>query len=114
MCPALPLTGVFHVNLEEAASLAGKIYPLLDRAKQVSELTSAEDVITLEEVQEVAEILLAMGPGMVLVSLGCNGITLFTSLGNSQTYMSPLLQAPTPQRRTRTLLSIGGASWHGC
>lgn len=40
--PALPLTGVFHVNLEEAASLAGKIYALLDRAKLVSALTSAE------------------------------------------------------------------------
>lgn len=42
VCPALPLTGVFHVNLEEAASLAGKIHTLLARALQVSALTSAE------------------------------------------------------------------------
>lgn len=78
VCPALPLTGIFHVNLEEAASLAGKIFVLLDRAKRVSALTSAEDVVTLEEVREIAEIILALGPGMVLVSLGCNGADLLT------------------------------------
>jgi len=76
---ALPLVGMFHVNLEEAASLTGKINTLIARAKQHGDHTSPEDVVTLDEVKEIAATLLTRGPGMVAISLGCNGAFVATS-----------------------------------
>jgi hypothetical protein len=64
--PALPFVALFHVNLEEAASLTGHVDALIERARAHSSTASPEDVVTPDELRSIATSLLALGPAAVV------------------------------------------------
>jgi sugar/nucleoside kinase (ribokinase family) len=80
--PALPLAHLFTPNVMEAAQTVGCFLRLVARARAVSEETGQpadiEEIITLEELTEIGEALLARGVPIVVITLGPNGAFLCT------------------------------------
>lgn len=80
--PALPLAHLFTPNVMEAAQTVGQFSRLVARARAESEQTGQameiEEIVTLEELTEIGEALLARGVPIVVLTLGPNGAFLCT------------------------------------
>ncbi len=75
--PALPLAHLFTPNVMEAAQTVGLFSRLVERARAASQAAGQaleiEEIITLEELTEIGERLLAAGVPIVVLTLGPNG-----------------------------------------
>jgi sugar/nucleoside kinase (ribokinase family) len=80
--PALPIAHLFTPNVMEAAQTVGCFTPLAVRAAEITAKTGVatdiEESITLEELTEIGEALLARGVPIVVITLGPNGAFLCT------------------------------------
>jgi len=75
--PAFPYVDIFVPNLDEAATLAGKLCELMTRVDQLARKTGdtviIEDVVRPDEIVEIGETLLGEGIAIVAITLGPNG-----------------------------------------
>eukprot|EP01102_Stenamoeba_stenopodia_P003875 TRINITY_DN139_c0_g1_i2.p1 TRINITY_DN139_c0_g1~~TRINITY_DN139_c0_g1_i2.p1 ORF type:complete len:503 (-),score=47.17 TRINITY_DN139_c0_g1_i2:16-1524(-) len=79
LAPSLRHVAVFKCNIEEAAAITGKM-ELINRVKTCSDTSaSVEDLVAPDEVRDVANSLLKLGPGIACISLGSNGAFVMTA-----------------------------------
>ena len=81
--PALPVAHMFTPNVMEAAQTAGRFTALAARAAAETQASGVpaeiEDIITPAELDGIADFLLAQGLGIVVITLGSNGVYLATA-----------------------------------
>jgi len=98
--PSFPYVDIFTPNLDEAATVAGKLYELMARVEQRSRQTGGtvivEDVVTPEEIVAIGDKLLGEGIAIVAITLGPNGAYICTG---SAERIAELCIAPAEPRR---------------
>ena len=98
--PAFPYVDIFVPNLDEAATLAGKLCELMTRVEQLSRKSGdtviIEDVVRPDEIIEIGEQLLGEGIAIVAITLGPNGAYVCTG---STERISQLCIAPKDAKK---------------